>query len=167
MLKKLLELATSRKEVVLLELIPADARTMFELIDKNRSHLSQWGDPTADAYPDYESVLRSIANPIDPRRIQLGIWCNGIFAGTINFTPINQRTREIDCWIGREFCQQGLAVLATRAVIDYGRQLPDVDTMTACAYFQNRYSRIVLTRSDMRETRHTNKFVWFSVNTKS
>jgi hypothetical protein len=70
--------------VHLREFEEGDAEEIFALIDRNREHLSQNGDTTAGKYPTFESVLESITYPVDPVKIRLGIWDDGVFVGSVN-----------------------------------------------------------------------------------
>lgn len=165
-----LELATSDQGVLLLEFIPADTRPLFELIDRNRDHLSQWSDETAAKYPDFESVLRSITRPSNPDRIRLGIWSDGFLAGTINITPTDAwgwYAKEIGYWVGAEFCGKGLATLATKRVILFGHRNGFTDRMIASTHIDNIASQKVLLKAGMTETRGVGTDVCFRTNTES
>ena len=52
---------------------PADTNAIFELIDRNRGHLSQFGDETAAKYPTGKSVLDIITNPKNPGKLRFGM----------------------------------------------------------------------------------------------
>lgn len=164
---KRLELATSDEGVLLLEFIPEDARPLFELIDRNRDHLSQRDDETAAKYLDFESVLQSITHPKNPDKIRLGIWSDGVLTGTINITPKGGCVSEIGYWVGSEFCGKGLATIATRAVIQYGKSLVDTCEMIAYTHPDNTASQKVLLRAGMYETRRDVAQVWFSFSVKT
>ncbi len=161
-----LELATSDEGVLLLQFIPEDARPLFELIDKNRDHLSQHDDETALKYPDLESVLGSITHPANPNKIRLGIWSDGVLAGTINITPKGGCVSEIGYWVGNEFCGKGLATIATRAVIQYGKSLADTCEMIAYTHPDNTASQKVLLKAGMYEIRRDTAQVWFLFSVK-
>jgi len=162
-----IELTTSDEGVLLLEFIANDARPLFELINNNRDHLNQWNDETASKYPDFESVLRSITNPKNPDKIRLGIWSDGVLAGTINITPKAMYTREIGYWVGSEFCGKGLATIATKRVVLFGHRNGTTDRMIANARIENLASQRVLLKAGMFETRRDDTLVWFTVNTES
>jgi len=163
-----IELTTSDEGVLLLEFIPQDARPLFELINNNRVHLSQWDDETGSKYPDFQSVLRSITHPKNPDKIRLGIWSDGVLAGTINITPTKGRfTREIGYWVGNEFCGKDLATISTQRVILFGHRNGTTDRMIANAHIENLASQRVLLNAGMTETRRNETEVWFAVNTES
>lgn len=159
------EITVPGGRILILQFVPADARPLFALIDRNRGHLSQFDDETADKYPDFESVLDSILNPKDPNRLRLGIWCEGDLAGSINFTFGHRNAAEIGYWVGSEFCRQGLATVATRSIIEYAKRLVNVDRVTANAHINNLASRIVLTRAGMEETHRSDTHVFFALGT--
>src|SRR5437868_14428116 len=83
-----LELVSLDGEVILRQYSPADAQEGFSLIDRNRDHLSQFGDETASKYPTLESFQESILHPKNPRRLRFGIRNKeGLLVGSINLTP--------------------------------------------------------------------------------
>lgn len=159
-----LELATLNAGVVLLEFIPDDARLLFELIDRNRSHLSQWDDETATKYLDYESVLSSIMHPQNPSRIRLGIWVVGALVGTVNFTHKPDKVAEIGYWVGREFCGLGLATLATLAMIAYVKRSWGVSRLVAHAHRENRASQKVLRKAGFVESHFNEQYAFFTLD---
>ena len=162
-----LELTTSNEGVLLLEFIPQDARPLFDLIDRNRNHLSQNGDTTAVTYLDFELVLRSITHSAHRDKIRMGIWSDGILSGTINLTPKAPYSREIGYWVGSEFCGRGLATMAAKRIIQFGHRNNITDRMTANARIENVASQRVLLKAGMSETRRDHTSVWFAVNTES
>ncbi|MFC1608946.1 hypothetical protein ACFL2R_01660 [Patescibacteria group bacterium] len=60
--------------IILRQFCVEDVDAIFQLIDSNREHLSQFGEDTAKKYPDRDSVYRSVVYPKNSRRIRLGIW---------------------------------------------------------------------------------------------
>jgi len=167
MTNKRLELTTSDEGVLLLEFIANDARPLFEIINRNRDHLSQRDDETAAKYPAFESVLCSITDSKNLQKIRLGIWAKGVLTGTINITPGAGYTSEIGYWVDSKFCGRGLATIATKAVIQYGKRLVNTDQMIANTHIDNPASQKVLLKAGMSETRRNDTLVWFAVNTES
>ena len=144
-----LRINTSREDVVLLQFLPQDAQTLFDLIDRNRAHLSQNGDQTAANYPDYESVRLSIDMPKNPKRLRMGIWTDDTLTGTINMTPgKTYGSHEIGYWVGGEFCGEGLATLATKAMIEYARSI-GLWQVYASARMENTASQTVLQKAGL------------------
>ena len=135
--------------------------------ERNRDHLSQWDDETAAKYPDFESVLHRIVHPRDLVKVRLGIWYEGVLAGTINLTQNPAYTAEIGFWVGSEFCGIGLATIATRAMIDYGLRLTFVDSLIASARIENIASQKALKNAGLKETHRDETHVHFVHNVES
>jgi ribosomal-protein-serine acetyltransferase len=104
----------------LVALSPDHAEAYYELVDRNRTHLTQHGDWTdlGDATP--ESIQASLSNIID-RNAQFGIWLDGRLIGR---TDLNERTPGnfvLSYWFGGEFTGKGYATAACKALIEYGK----------------------------------------------
>lgn len=98
-----------------------DSEAVFKLIDRNRSHLSQFGDTTAEKYKTIESVEESISNPKNPDRLRFGIWDNGVLVGSVNLTPDdNDKTKgEIGYYLGSEFTGKGHMIKAVTNLTEF------------------------------------------------
>ena len=109
------------EEISLCQFSVDDVDDIFALIDRNREHLSQNGDITARKYPDRESVLESIVNPVNPSRLRFGIWASGTYVCTINLTPDKGRdSAELGCYLGREFSGRGYMSRSMKRIVRYG-----------------------------------------------
>ena len=111
---------TDLPNVRLIGLSPDDAEAFYDLIDRNRTHLTQHGDWTdlGDATP--ESVHASLSN-LDERHAQFGIWLDGRLIGR---TDLNARTPGnfvLSYWLGREFTGKGYATAACKALMAFGK----------------------------------------------
>lgn len=85
--KKPLEIVSKDGQVTLRQLTLEDVEELFALIDRNRDHLSQFGDDTATKYPTVESVRESIEKPKNPKRMRFAIRnIQGQIVGSINLT---------------------------------------------------------------------------------
>ncbi len=108
--------------LVLKQFTPEDAQVIFDLIDRNREHLSQNGDQTSEKYPTLESVLESITHPSNPNRLRFGIWENGTYVGTINLTiqeTQEGKEAEIGYYLGKEFEGRGYMTKAAKRIVQY------------------------------------------------
>lgn len=111
---------TDLPNVRLIALSPDDVDAYYELVDRNRTHLTQHGDWTdlGDATP--ESVRASLSN-LDDHNAQFGIWLDGRLIGR---TDLNARTPGnfvLSYWLGGEFTGKGYATAACKALIEYGK----------------------------------------------
>ena len=106
-------------ELVLKQFIEDDADSVFALIDRNRYHLSQNGDTTAERYPTKQTLIDGIRDPLDSRKLDFGIWTSGMVVGSVSMCTGNDRRAEVACYLGREFEGKGYATRAVRRLIEY------------------------------------------------
>ncbi len=140
--------------IVLRQFTPSDAAPLFALIDRQREHLGQFGDTTAEKYPDLESVEKSIAEPPNPDRLRFGVWDNEVLVGTVNLTPRvkpdswqRSGSAVIGYWIGSDFTRRGHATRAVDALTDYGHEQLGYQRIYATVDQGNRPSLGVLERA--------------------
>ncbi|MFH1010515.1 MAG: GNAT family protein [bacterium] len=109
------------KELVLRQFSLQDTDQIFSLIDRNREHLSHFGDTTAEKYPNLETVYASIDSPPNPSRLRLGIWASGTLVGSINLTPNNHvHSAEIGYYLGQEFQGKRYMTRTIKRLVRYG-----------------------------------------------
>lgn len=119
----LVEISSPDDVIILKPFTLADVKEIFELIDRNRDHLSQNGEDTAEKYPTLESVEKSISNPSNPKRLRFAIRnFEGELVGSINLTPLDSKPKkgEIGYYLGGEFTGKGYASRAVEALTNYG-----------------------------------------------
>ena len=136
----------------------SDAPHIFILINKNRKHLSRFGDTTSKKYPTLASVENSITNPSNPDRLRFGIWNNKHkFVGSINLTPDedNAKKGEVGYYLGREFTGRGYMLNATLTLATYAFYHRGIDELYAKVDLQNDASAKVLEKAGFRETGKT------------
>ena len=120
---KPIEIHSEDGTVTLRQFTLEDANEIFALIDRNREHLSQHGEDTAGKYPTLESVVKSIAEPSNPKRLRFAIRNEkGEFVGSINLTPDKEDPNrgEIGYYLGGEFTSKGYAGRAVEVLTRYG-----------------------------------------------
>lgn len=158
-----IEIVSADRQVTLRQFVPEDAREMFDLIDRNRGQLSQFGDETSAKYPDYESALASITHPKNPNRLRFAIRdAQGVMVGSINLTPTeeNPQRGEIGYWIGKESEGKGYMGRAVEALSDYGFSTLGYQTIFGEVVVGNKKSVNVLSRAGYREKqRHDDKII--------
>lgn len=120
-IRKSIEILAGSTGMRLKQFAKSDSQAIFELIDRNRSHLSQFGDTTAEKYQNVESVKKSISNPKNPDRLRLGIWDNGVLVGSVNLTPDDDdKTKgEIGYYLGSEFTGKGYMIKAVTTLTEF------------------------------------------------
>lgn len=119
--RKPIEILADSTGVRLKQFTTGDSQAIFGLIDRNRSHLSQFGDTTAEKYKTIESVEESISNPKNPDRLRFGIWDNGVLVGSVNLTPDDDdKTKgEIGYYLGSEFTGKGYMIKAVTTLTEF------------------------------------------------
>ncbi len=105
--------------IVLRQFTLDDVDAIFDLIDRNRPHLSQRGDKTAGKYQNSAAVHESIVNPENPDRLRMGIWSDSMLVGSINLTPETEKSAEVGYYLGQEFQGRGFMTRAVRRMITY------------------------------------------------
>jgi ribosomal-protein-serine acetyltransferase len=160
-LQKIMEIKSPNGEVLLKQFAPQNSEEIFALIDRNREHLSQFGDDTAGKYPDVESVRESIINPKNPDRLRMVIYNKQKeLVGSINLTPQekNPHTGEIGYYLGSKFTGKGYATEAVKTLTDFAFNNLDYKVVFGKVTEGNTASANVLLHSGYVETgRHDNK----------
>jgi len=152
---KSLEISAKHFGITLRQFSLGDAADIFQLIDRNRAHLSQPGDNTADKYQTIESVEESIRNPQNPGRLRFGVWNNNNqIVGSINLTPDedNPKKGEVGYYLGSEFTGNGYMTNALLTLSTYALNQLGLKELYAKVNPQNSASPKVLLRAGFTET---------------
>lgn len=134
-------------ELVLKEFILEDSQELFNLIDRNRNQLSQFGDETSQKYPNLDSVRRSISNSLNPQKLRFGIWLNNLeLVGTINLTPRDEENKciEVGYYLGKEFEGRGIITRCVRKIVEYSLRDLNYSVICATVHPNNERSKILL-----------------------
>ncbi|MBI4157767.1 GNAT family N-acetyltransferase [Candidatus Woesebacteria bacterium] len=117
---KKIEIIREDLGITLRQFSVADSKEIFGLIDRNRGHLSQFGDDTAGKYESLQDVIDSIEKPSNPNKLRFAVINKeGAYVGTINLTPENPKKAEIGYYLGQEFTGKGYMTKATKALTDH------------------------------------------------
>lgn len=150
-----IELLSKDGLLLLRQFTPQDSEEIFSLIDRNRAHLSQFGDTTAQKYPTVESVRESIEQPKNPKRLR---FCmrnrQGQLVGSINITPDENdpTTAEIGYYLGSEFQKQGYMRKAVETLTEYGFETLKIKSIYGDVTEGNTASSSVLLKAGYQET---------------
>jgi len=151
--KQPLVIKTGREDVLLREYVIGDSKAIFHVVNKNRDHLSRWGDVTSGKYPDEASVAESIRHPVSPGRLRMGIWRNNVFTGSINLAALPAPYHaEVGYWLGQEYTGNGLMTAAVRAITVYAFETVEYFHLKANVRKENLRSQKVLERVGFRVT---------------
>jgi ribosomal-protein-serine acetyltransferase len=135
-------------EITLRQFSMDDAEAIFDLIDRNRDHLSQHDDDTAKKYPSVRSVQNSIIFPKNPERLRMGIWAGDDFTGSINLTRFNGcASFEVGYYLGSEYQGRGYMTRAVQKIVEYAFTEKDACQVFAKVHPNNNASMAVLERT--------------------
>jgi RimJ/RimL family protein N-acetyltransferase len=129
----------------LVALTPADAEALYDLVDRNRTHLTQHGDWTELGEATPESVAASLYTSDEPTT-QFGIWLNGQLIGRGDLNPRTPGDFVLGYWLGSDFTGKGYATAACKALIAYGKAELGATTIWAGVTEGNAKSEAVLRR---------------------
>jgi ribosomal-protein-alanine N-acetyltransferase len=134
------------------QFVPEDAQIIFDLIDEDRDHLSQFGDETADKYKTVEDVRSSIEEPKNPDKLRFGIWDDASMVGSINITTAERygSIAEIGYWVGAEHTGHHYAQHATEILTEYAFDNLGVDCIMATVAIGNDASMKTLERAGFK-----------------
>lgn len=111
------------EELTLKQFAEEDANAVFALINRNRHHLSQNGDSTAERYPTKQAFVDEIHDPLDPRKLDFGIWTPEALVGSVSVCTGNDGRAEVTCYLGQEFEKKGYATRAVRRLMEYAFEM--------------------------------------------
>lgn len=134
--------------VTLRELRLNDAELYFNLVEADRGHLSQFGDTTADKYPDVLTVEQSILNQ-PPNVHRFGIWNDeqDIMVGLIKTTQGKHGVCEVGYWVGGRHTGHGYASRSLPAITEYSYSTLHAPVVYAEVVVGNQASRKSLEKS--------------------
>lgn len=148
-----IEIISDDRQLSLRQFAPEDAEEIFELIDSNRDHLSQFGEDTSEKYPTYETVLYSILKPKNPDRLRFAMRNrDGEYMGSINLTPKGGfQQGEIGYYIGKDFGGKEYTTNAVKTLSSYAFNNLGYETLFGVVDVQNTASIRVLEKAGYQQ----------------
>lgn len=126
----------------------ADAEEVFGVVDKNRSYLRQWL-PWVDATKTVEDTRKYIqaclSNFEKQEGIDLGIWYEGQWVGSIGFHYWDKTNRKdtIGYWLSESFQGKGIITDSVSALIKYGFEVMNLNRIEILCAVDNAKSRAI------------------------
>lgn len=116
-----LRLRTARPGLVLVGLSEDDADAYYELLDRNREHLSRLGDyqEEKDATPEWVAAHLRL---VHDGSLRLGVHLAGRLIGRVDLVAVDPPKYALGYWLDHCHLRQGIATVACSAVIDYARE---------------------------------------------
>ncbi len=136
-------------KVTLSKFAVSDAVEIFNLIDSNREHLSQYEEETAGKYPTLKKVVESLVRP-NNRRHRYAIRDEaGGYVGTINLETHqnNSHIAEVGYYLGFEHQGHGYMVDAVNTLTAHAFNDMDIRLMYGLVHPDNIGSQKVLERA--------------------
>ena len=134
------------EHIGLRQLTVADSEAHFDLIDRNRAHLSQHGDDTSEKYPTLESVQERNAVEKDGE-YRFGIWFdNQTMLGVVKLTEVSPECTEVGYWLGEQYQGSGIMTESVETVRDYAINTRGYKEVIAWIEESNIPSRAVVRR---------------------
>lgn len=96
-----------------------DAVAIFDLISRNRDHLSRDGETTALKYGCWLDVMRSIMYAPNPQRLRFGLWHGDVLIGTRNIQINNDGTAETGSYLGAQYQGKGYMRKAMNRMVQF------------------------------------------------
>lgn len=140
------QLIPINKDVFLRKITPDDSKAMFALIDRNKEHLSQFGDETAKKYPTFESVDERNKTQSEEEK-RFGIWDKEDLVGFVKVTRKEEGRWEIGYWMGSEYTKKGYMTTAVVALTKYAMDNLGANSVFALVHADNIASRRVLEKA--------------------
>jgi RimJ/RimL family protein N-acetyltransferase len=144
------EIPTERPGVVLQRFTVSDAEALFEAVDSDRAHVSQFGEPTGsrEAYTTVASTRESIRLPKNLRQLHMGIWNHERLVGSMRLTPQEDaKGAEVGYWLRGDATKRGYATIALKALAQYSFTELGYAYLVAAARHDNLDSQAVLQRA--------------------
>lgn len=150
--------------IFLKQLVVSDSIDIFRLIDRDRNHLSQFGDDTSQKYLTFEDVVNSIAHPKNPNRLRFAMKDReGVFMGVVNLTPDSgdPHRGEIGYYIGSEFQGKGFTSESVVLLCDFAFTQLGYNTIDAVVHPENKASQRVLEKVGFKKSGKRDKRILF------
>ena len=117
-----LELPTDVPGLVLRRLSEHDAKVYYDLIDRNRDHLTAHGDYQEMRHATLQSVLHDLAGPPEDN-IAFGVRLGDSLIGRVDLVPREAGNFVLGFWLDQEHTGHGYATAACTTLIEFGRSV--------------------------------------------
>jgi RimJ/RimL family protein N-acetyltransferase len=102
-------------------LTPADADAFFRLVQRNRAHLTQFGDYEELVLSSVSDIERGLADRSETG-LNMGIWFADELIGTAALNPVKPGIYVLGYWISSEHTGKGYATESCRTLLDYAQK---------------------------------------------
>jgi RimJ/RimL family protein N-acetyltransferase len=141
------QLSTAMPGLVLQELTVADAETYYHVLDRNRAHLSRYGDYQDEANATPQWATDHLSQPAPDR---FGIWLDHHLIGRADLVHAAPPRYGLGYWLSHDRTGHGYATTACSTLIDYARSRHGATDIFAGVTHGNHPSVAVLQRLGFR-----------------
>ena len=123
---------------------------LFELIDRNRTHLSSWWHEERPLYESANDLTYDLHEKFS-EFLRYGIWMGQRLIGYLSLlTPADLQhvTGYLSYWISKDECRKGYATAVVGSFTQHAFDSLSLNTLIASVKFDNRASRDVLERNE-------------------
>jgi RimJ/RimL family protein N-acetyltransferase len=98
-----------------------DVGRYYDLVDRNRQHLTRHGDYGFLCHATLDDLRAHLAEA--SQNVRLGVWLQGELIGRIDLNPINPPRWVLGYWLDERLTGKGLMTMACRAAIGHASAL--------------------------------------------
>jgi len=151
-MKNIVTIATAVNGLVLKELNVVNAKEYYNLVEKNRAHLTRHGDYSEYKDMTYDEIITKL-NDRDDNNLKFGIWLNSDLIGRADLSPRKPGNYVLGYWLSEKYAGNGYATAASIALIDYGRTELGAKAIFAGVTKGNKKSEALLKRLGFEENK--------------
>jgi len=131
-------------EIELRMLEERHAEQVFALIVEDRERHAEF-DKNLSLDDVRNKIRHDLALFADNKGLNVGVWYQGILAGTVRYHEIDwpNRSTELGYWVGVAFEGQGLIIKTCRVLIDYAFKELDLNRIVISCAVENQKSRAI------------------------
>jgi ribosomal-protein-serine acetyltransferase len=121
------EIGTDLPELILRPLSREDAADYYELIDRNRDHLTAFGDYEEMRDATLTSVADDLAHGVANGDLAFGVWLGGDLIGRVDLVPRDAENHVLGYWLDSHHTGRGYATAACASLVALARSLGATD----------------------------------------
>lgn len=137
---------TAHPDLVLNELHPSHARDLYDLLQKNRDHLTVHGDYAEQIAASCADLAAELADNAHSG-LRFGIFLAHKLIGRIDLVPVDPPRYSLGYWLDQSETGKGYATAAVRALAHYARDRLKATDLYAGVTYGNERSVTLLMRT--------------------
>jgi RimJ/RimL family protein N-acetyltransferase len=118
-----------------------DVGRYYDLVDRNRQHLTRHGDYESFRHATLDDLRTHLAEASG--NVRLGVWLEGELIGRIDLNPINPPRWVIGYWLDERLTGKGLMTTACRAAIGHASALGALELYAGVTHGNERSVRLL------------------------